>query len=78
MRKLFQKMIDDFQELGVSFIPKLFKKHIDNLRKGIEFNIQNPGPCSRKSSKHEKDVFLTIIVTGIEFLNLRKLFLIMT
>ena len=34
-----KKMIDDFQELGVSFIPKLFKKHIDNLRKGIEFNI---------------------------------------
>ena len=46
-----KKMIDDFQELGVSFIPNLFKKHIDNLRKGIEFNIQNPGPlCSRKSS----------------------------
>ena len=53
-----KKMIDDFQELGVSFIPKLFKKHIDNLRKGIEFNIQKPGPYAAENLlKHEKGRF---------------------
>jgi len=53
-----KKMIDDFQELGVSFIPKLFKKHIYNLRKGIEFNIQNPGPYAAENlHKHEKGRF---------------------
>ena len=32
-----KKMIKDYQELGVVYIPNLFKKHVSNLKKGIEF-----------------------------------------
>ena len=53
-----KKMIDNFKELGITFIPNLFKNHVDNLRKGIEFNMQNPGPYAAENlHKHEQGRF---------------------
>jgi hypothetical protein len=39
-----QQHIDDFQRDGVVLIKGLFKDHIDDLCKGIAFNMENPGP----------------------------------
>ena len=39
-----EKMIKDYQELGVVYIPSLFREHVSNLRKGVENNMHNPGP----------------------------------
>ena len=30
-----EKMIKDYQELGVVYIPSLFREHVSNLRKGV-------------------------------------------
>ena len=53
-----KKMIQDYQELGVSYIPNLFKNHVNNLKKGIEFNMNNPGLYAAENlHKHEKGRF---------------------
>jgi ectoine hydroxylase-related dioxygenase (phytanoyl-CoA dioxygenase family) len=42
--KISQKQIDEFDRDGVVMIKGLFKGWVDELRSGIERNINNPGP----------------------------------
>ena len=71
-----KKMIKDYDELGVVYIPNLFKNHVSNLKKGIEFNLNNPGPYQQKIYVRKKMVaFLMTTVTGKESQNLEKLYL---
>jgi ectoine hydroxylase-related dioxygenase (phytanoyl-CoA dioxygenase family) len=46
-----QQHIDDFQRDGVVLIKGLFKDHIDDLCKGIAFNMENPGPYAAENLK---------------------------
>ena len=48
-------MIEDYQELGVVYIPNLFKKHVSNLKKGIEFNLNNPGPYAAENLRKKEN-----------------------
>ena len=48
---LTQKMIEDYQNDGVVFIPGMFKQSVEKLRSGIEQNMKEPGPCNRKPSR---------------------------
>lgn len=50
-----KKMIKDYQELGVVYIPNLFKKHVSNLKKGIEFNLNNPGPYAAENLRKKEN-----------------------
>ena len=52
-------MIKDYQELGVVYIPSLFREHVSNLRKGVEYNMHNPGPYA---AENLNQFFLGIIL----------------
>jgi ectoine hydroxylase-related dioxygenase (phytanoyl-CoA dioxygenase family) len=52
MHKLLtQADIDTYQRDGVVFIKGLFKDHVDEIRKGIEYNMENPGPYAAENLK---------------------------
>ena len=46
---LSQATIDSFQNDGIAFIPGLFKAHLDNLRMGVQKNIEEPGPYAAEN-----------------------------
>ena len=71
-----QKMIKDYQELGVVYIPSLFREHVSNLRKGIEFNLNNPGPYAAENlRKKENGRFFDDYCNWERSQNLEKLYL---
>ena len=43
--------IDAYQAEGVVLVRGLFKDHVDTLRKGVEFNMTNPGPYAAENLK---------------------------
>ena len=46
---LTQKMIEDYQNDGVVFIPGMFKQSVEKLRSGIEQNMKEPGPYATEN-----------------------------
>ena len=46
---LSQATIDSFQNDGITFIPGLFKAHLDSLRMGVQKNIEEPGPYAAEN-----------------------------
>ena len=46
---LTQKMIEDYQNDGVVFIPGMFKQSVEKLRNGIEQNMKEPGPYATEN-----------------------------
>ena len=46
---LSQATIDSFQNVGIAFIPGLFKAHLDSLRMGVQKNIEEPGPYAAEN-----------------------------
>ncbi len=46
---LSQATIDSFQNDGITFIPGLFKAHLDRLRMGVQKNIEKPGPYAAEN-----------------------------
>ena len=46
-----QSDIDKFQRDGVVLIKGVFKDHVDQLRRGIERNMQDPGPYAAENLK---------------------------
>ena len=50
---LTQKIIEDYQNDGVVFIPGMFKQSVEKLRSGIEQNMKEP--CLLYTSPSPRD-----------------------
>lgn len=49
--QLDQATLDTFQAEGVVLIKGLFKDYVEQLRDGIEYNMQHPGPYASENQK---------------------------
>jgi len=45
------EMIDEYETTGVVFVPGLFENHVEDLRRGVELNMSEPGPYAAENLK---------------------------
>ena len=45
------EMVKEYEQKGVVLIPDLFSNHVEQLRRGVERNMSNPGPYAAENLK---------------------------